>query len=65
MKIKVKAFALAFGILWGTGLFLMTWWIIALEGSSWDPTLIGRVYPGFNISPTGSIIGLIWFFLTG
>ena len=34
MKLKVRAFALACGIFWGLALFLLTWWIIALEGST-------------------------------
>jgi hypothetical protein len=27
MKINVKAFALACGIMWGLGLFALTWWL--------------------------------------
>ena len=51
MQLNVKAFALTFGILWGLGLFFLTWWIILLEGVSGDPTFIGRFYIGYNISP--------------
>jgi hypothetical protein len=29
MRLNVKAFALTFGIIWGLGLFILTWWIIA------------------------------------
>ena len=60
MKLNVKAFALACGLLWGIGLFLITWWIIAFDGSTNEPTLIGRIYRGYNISPLGSLIGLVW-----
>ena len=42
------------------GLFFLTWWLILLEGSSGDPTLIGRFYVGYNISPSGSVIGFLW-----
>jgi len=49
--------------MWGLGLFLLTWWIIAFEGVTGDVTLIGRVYRGYTISPTGSFIGLIWAFI--
>jgi hypothetical protein len=65
MKLNIKAFALTFGVFWGIGLFLITWWLILLEGSSGDLTLIGRIYPGFNISPIGSVIGLVWGFFDG
>jgi hypothetical protein len=65
MKLNVKAFALTCGIIWGAGLFLLTWWIIAFEGVTGDVTLIGRLYKGYRISPLGSIIGLIWAFADG
>ncbi len=62
MKLNVKAFALACAILWGAGLFLLTWWIIAFEGRSYDVTLLGRIYRGYNITPLGSVIGMVWAF---
>jgi hypothetical protein len=62
MRLSVKAFALTCGIIWGLGLFIITWWIIIFEGSTHDPTFIGLVYRGFNISPLGSVLGLIWAF---
>ena len=65
MRLNVKAFALVCGLVWGLGLFLLTWWIIAFEGATGDATIIGRVYRGFNISPTGSVIGLIWALADG
>ena len=65
MRLNVKAFALVCGLVWGLGLFLLTWWIIAFEGATGDVTIIGRVYRGFNISPTGSVIGLIWALADG
>jgi hypothetical protein len=65
MKLQIKAFALACGILWGLGLFVVTWWIIAFEGATGDPTFIGRVYRGYAISPAGSLIGLVWALVDG
>ncbi len=65
MRLNVKAFALTCGLIWGLGLFLLTWWIIAFEGSTKEITLIGQVYRGFNISPLGSVIGLIWALADG
>lgn len=65
MKLNVKAFALTLGIMCGAGLFLITWWIIALGGATDEPTFIGRVYLGYRISPLGSIIGLVWAFVDG
>jgi hypothetical protein len=60
VKLNVKAFALACGLIWGVGLFLLTWWIIAFDGATRDVTFLGWVYRGYNISPLGSIIGLVW-----
>lgn len=65
MRIDVKAFALTAGLLWGVGLFLLTWWTIVLDGSSTAPTFLGRVYRGYSVTPVGSFAGLIWGFVDG
>jgi hypothetical protein len=62
MKLNPKAFGLTCGILWGAGLFSLTWWVMAFEGSSPKPTGLSRLYRGYTISPRGSVIGLIWGF---
>ena len=54
MKLNVKAFALTCGLVWGVGLFLLTWWIIAFHGASGGKTFLGLFYLGYNISPLGS-----------
>ena len=60
MKLNVKAFALTCGLVWGVALFLLTWWIIAFDGATGEPTLIGLLYRGYSISPIGSLIGFVW-----
>jgi hypothetical protein len=65
MKLNVKALALASGLIWGFGLFLLTLWIIFFDGASGDVTFIGRFYRGYNISFTGALIGLVWAFVDG
>jgi hypothetical protein len=65
MKLNIKAFALACGLIWGFGLFFLTWWVILFQGATGEPTVVGLVYRGYNISPWGSIIGLIWAFPDG
>ena len=65
MSVNIKAFALSCGLLWGFGLFFITWWIIMLEGVTGEVTLIGKVYLGYSISPVGSIIGLLWGLVDG
>jgi hypothetical protein len=60
MKLNTKAFALMLGLVWGLGLFALTWWIIAFDGVTYEVTWIGRIYRGYNVSPLGSVIGLAW-----
>ena len=49
----------------GIGLFCITWWVILFEGATGDPTVIGIIYRGYNISPLGSVIGLLWGLVDG
>lgn len=65
MKLNVSAFAIAFGIWWGVGLFVLTWWLIAVGGPADQPFPIARVYPGYDITPLGSVVGLAWGLVCG
>ncbi len=60
MKLNVKAFALACGILWSISVFGLTWWMIAFDGVSNDPTFVARMYRGYTVTPVGSVIGFFW-----
>ena len=60
MKLNVKAFALACAVLWGIGVFILTWWLIALEGATGESTWLGKFYLGYTVSPVGSVIGFVW-----
>jgi hypothetical protein len=63
-KLNVKAFGLAFGIVWGLGAFLLG--IFAMScgwGIKWVD-LISSFYIGYKATFLGSIIGAIWGFLT-
>lgn len=65
MKLNVKAFAMVCGLTWGLGILFLTWWIMLFEGSTHEVPFLGHIYRGFNISPAGSIIGLIWALADG
>lgn len=65
MKLNIKAFATACALLWGFGLFALTWWIMVFNGATGEVTMIGKIYPGFSISPVGSVIGLGWALVDG
>jgi hypothetical protein len=65
MRLDVKAFAITCSLVWGFGLFFLTWWVILFDGATGEPTLIGRLYRGYTISPLGSVIGLVWALADG
>jgi len=65
MILNPKALSLTCAIITGLGIFIVTWWVIIFEGASGDPTVIGVVYRGYNISALGSFIGLAWGFVDG
>jgi hypothetical protein len=65
MKLEVKAFALTCAVVWGLGLPLLTWWIMAFDGPSPNPTWIGHIYRGDNLTFVGSLVGAVWAFFDG
>lgn len=62
MKLNIKAFALACGLLWAVSLLVLTWWLIIRDGATGDTLFIGKFYIGYNLSPLGSLIGTVWAF---
>jgi hypothetical protein len=62
MKLNVKAFAVTCALMWGFGVFCLAWWIMLFEGATGEVPFLGHLYRGFNISPLGSVIGLVWAF---
>ena len=65
MKLNIAAFALAFGIWWGGGVFLLTWWLILLGADAGTMNILHMTYVGYSISPVGSLVGLVWGFFCG
>ncbi len=66
MKLNVLALGLACGLIWGLGLFIITWWIIAFDGQQpGETTFIGQIYRGYEITTMGSLLGLLWGFFDG
>ena len=60
MRLDVKAFAIAAAVIWGGGIFLVTWWMMIPQGATGEATIIGKLYPGYSVSPLGSLVGLLW-----
>ena len=65
MKLCIKSFALTCAIFGGFGLFLVTWWKIITRAATGHVTFVGRIFLGYNVSPLGSLIGLIWGLVFG
>ncbi|MGD1046132.1 MAG: hypothetical protein ABR936_12565 [Bacteroidota bacterium] len=64
MKLNVKAFALSAGIVWGLVIFLMTNISLLQGGTGGNISRLSHFYYGYSFSFVGSIIGLIWGFVT-
>jgi len=58
MKLSVRSYAFTCAIILGVGIFLLTWWLIILYGSTGDTIILSTFYPGYNVTPLGSLIGL-------
>ncbi len=63
--LKIKAFAMTSGLIWGVIVFITTWWLIAQQKMIGEPTFIGYIYPYYTVSPLGSIIGLVYGLVDG
>ena len=68
MKLNVVAFGLTCALIWGIGVFCLTWWIIAFEGQAAPdarPPFLGLIYRGYSLTAMGSVIGMAWAFVDG
>lgn len=65
MRLNIKSFAAACGLIWGFGVLCFTWWRLLFEGRKEDDTLLGHIYRGYSITPIGSLIGFVWGLLDG
>jgi len=66
MKLHVPAFGIACGLLWGLGMFVLTWWMLLFGTTpAGEPTIFGRIYLGYTVSGAGSVIGLVWGLFDG
>ena len=65
MRLDVKAFSFAVGLLWGSWVMINTWWIILFDGTREGPVWLSHIYRGYEITWTGSLIGFGWAFVAG
>jgi hypothetical protein len=63
MKLKPFALGLSLGLVWGGVLFVTTWLsFFSGYGKLFLDTLAVSIYPGYSISPWGSVLGLFYGF---
>ena len=60
-----KNFGVAIGIVCGLSAFIITWISIMTGHATLWLTLMEDAYPGYHISPLGSIVGLIYGLIKG
>jgi predicted MFS family arabinose efflux permease len=66
MKLKPLALGIALGSVWGGLLFITTWLSYYTGyGKLFLNVLAESIYPGYTISPLGSLLGLFYGFLDG
>ena len=63
MKLNAKAFSLAGGLVWGFVVFLATN-ISAVRHGGQTLSRLAQIYPGYSVSFVGSIVGLLWGFVS-
>jgi hypothetical protein len=62
MKLSVKGFALAGGIMWAAWLFILTWMSLWGYGGVDALSVVKSYYIGYSVSPIGSVIGAVYGF---
>lgn len=65
MELDKKAFGLSTAILWGAAVFLGTIFLLLVGSPGNFIIRLRRVYLGYSFSYLGSLIGLVWAFVTG
>ncbi len=67
LRIHEQGWGIAFGLVAGLGLFVATNWLVLKGGEPLGPHLgLLRLYfPGYSVSPIGSVIGFVYAFVLG
>jgi hypothetical protein len=63
MKLNVKAFGVAAGILWGACAFIFGLWGMFYAPAGAVVAFLGDFYLGYAATFVGSLIGFVWGFL--
>ena len=64
MKLKIKAFALSAGVLWGAFILLVTVLFVVCGYAGATLSKLYKIYPGYCVSWAGALIGMVWGFIS-
>lgn len=66
-RLGAIASGLVAGVLSGAGLFAATIWLVLKGGHPVGPhlALLGQFFVGYNVTPLGSVVGLLYGFVAG
>jgi hypothetical protein len=67
LKLNARAWGIALGLLFGTGLFVATIVLVVRGGPEIGPhlNLLGMFLPGYRVSVGGAFIGFAYLFVIG
>lgn len=67
LAINARAWGIAFGLLFGGGLFLATNFLVIKGGPMVGQhlTLLSQFFPGYSVSFVGSLVGFVYAFVLG
>lgn len=63
MKLKPLKLGLTLGMLWGANMFFTTWLSYLFGYGGRFLAVMADLYPGYTVSPPGSVVGLAYGFL--
>jgi hypothetical protein len=65
MKLNVKAFGLAVGVVWGLIILAVTLVLTVKATGGEHISRLNVFYPGYDLSYLGALIGLVWSLVYG
>jgi hypothetical protein len=67
LRLNAQAWGIAFGLLFGLGLFIATNFLVVRGGPVVGPhlALLGNFLPGYSVTFVGSLVGFVYFFVLG
>lgn len=67
LKLNARAWGIAVGMLFGTGLFIATVFLVVKGGQTVGAhlSLLGQYLPGYSVTWGGAFIGFVYLFVIG